>query len=185
MRLYRCFPKAPGARRGRPGHWSFLPRPQLHGRWDNADLHDSWYFSLSAVGAVAESFYNKSRWIPEVFLTPVDHPRAIAEFELADRELLNLDDAATLLELGVAPSQVVVQDLGVTQDLARQVFEASGERFAGLRWWSSQMPLETSVLLWGQDGEPPPGLRLLGIQNLSLEHPAVVEAAARLFRVRG
>ena len=48
MRLFRCYPRVPGARRGRPGHWSYLPRPQLHGRWDNSDLYDSWYFSRSA-----------------------------------------------------------------------------------------------------------------------------------------
>lgn len=185
MRLFRCFPRTPGARRSRPGHWSFVPQPQLHGRWDNADLFDSWYFSRSAVGAVAESFYSKSRWIPEVFLAPTGHPRAIAEFELTGRELLDLDDAETLMGLGVSPSQVVVQDLGVTQDLARRVFETRGELFAGLSWWSSQMPSETSVLLWGQGGEPPPGLSLIGIQNLSVEHPAVIEAASRLYRVLG
>lgn len=185
MRLYRCYPRVPGARRGRPGHWSFVPTPQLHGRWDNADLYDSWYFSLSAVGAVAESFYNKNRWIPEVFLTPAGHARAIAEFAFDGPELLDLDDAATLLELGVSPSQVVVQDLGVTQNLARRVFEEWGDRYAGLRWWSSQMPSETSVLLWGDDGRPPEGLRLMGSQQLGVEHPAVVEAAARLYRVLG
>lgn len=185
MRLFRCFPKTPGARKGRPGHWAYVPRPQFHGRWDNTDLYDSWYFSRSAVGAVAESFYSKRRWIPEMFLTPTGHPRAIAEFEFTGREPLDLDDAATLLRLGVAPSQVVVQDLGVTQDLARRIFEASGDRFAGLSWWSSQMPSETSVLLWGRDGAPPPGLKLIGVQNLSVEHPAVVEAAGSLYRVLG
>ena len=157
----------------------------MHGRWDNADLFDSWYFSLSPLGAVAESFYNKSKWIPEVFLTPTGHPRAIAEFEFSGQELLDLDDAATLMDLEISPSQVVVQDLGVTQSLARQIFESRGENIAGLRWWSSQMPSETSALLWGQDGDPPEGLRLVGIQNLSVEHPAVVEAAARLYRVLG
>ncbi len=159
----------------------------MHGRWDNSDLYDSWYFSRSQVGAVAESFYSKSRWIPEVFLTPQGHPRAIAEFELSqdEPELLDLDDAETLLELDIAPSRVVVHDLGVTQTLARRIFETSGEQFSGLSWWSSQMPSETSVVLWGSEGEPPPGIRLVGIQNLSVEHPAVIEAAAKLFRVRG
>lgn len=185
MRLFRCYPRVPGARRGRPGHWSYVPSPQLHGRWDNPDLYDSWYFSLSPVGAVAESFYNKSRWIPEVFLTPLGHPRAIAEFEASAPRLLDLDDAGTLLDLGVAPSRIVVQDLSFTQNLAREIFEARGGEVDGLSWWSSQMPSEISAILWAQEQQPPPGLKLVGIQNLSIDHPAVVEAAARLYRVLG
>lgn len=185
MRLFRCYPRTPGARRGRPGHWAYLPSPQLHGRWDNTESYDSWYFSRTAVGAVAESFYNKHRWIPEVFLTATGHPRAIAEFEFDGGEILDLDDARTLLELEVSPSQVVVQDLGFTQALAQQIFETHGASHAGLSWWSSQMPSEASVMLWGQQGDPPSGLRLIGIQNLNVEHPAVVEAAARLFRPLG
>lgn len=185
LRLYRCYPRVPGARKGRPGHWSYIPRPQLHGRWDNADLYDSWYFSRSAVGAVAESFYNKRQWIPEVFLTPTGAPRAIAELSYAGGPLLDLDDAQTLLDLEVRPSSIVVQDLGSTQALARRAFEDRPEGCGGLSWWSSQLPSETSVMLWGEDGVPPDGLKLLGIQSLSIEHPAVVEAAARLFRPLG
>lgn len=185
MRLFRCYPRLPGARKGRPGHWSYLPRPQLHGRWDNAELYDSWYFSRSAVGAVAESFYSKRQWIPEVFLTPEGHPRAIAEFELPHAELVDFDDAATLLRLGLAPSQVVVPNLRLTQGIGRDVFLAESDEHAGLSWWSSQLPSETSVLIWGQDGVPPRGLRLVGIQSLSVEHPAVIEAASRLYRVLG
>lgn len=196
LRLFRCYPRLPAARRGKPGHWSYLPRPQFHGRWDNADLYDSWYFSRTAVGAVAESFYNKRRWIPEVFLTPTGTPRAVAEFRFAGGTLLDLDDASTLVELDVRPSEVVVQDLGTTQALARRIFESRGghtdelrgERggvLRGLTWWSSQMPSETSVLLWGENGVPPSGLVLVGIQALSVEHPAVVEAASRLFRPLG
>lgn len=186
MRLYRCYPRVPGARRGKPGHWSYLPRPQLHGRWDNADLYDSWYLSRSAVGAIAESFYNKQRWIPEVFLTPAGHSRAMAVFEFDDdRPLLDLDDAEVLSRLGVKPSQVVVQDLSTTQQIARRVHEAAAREYAGMSWWSSQLPSQTSVMLWAADAAPPEGLRLVGIEPLSVEHPAVIEAAAQLYRVLG
>lgn len=186
MRLYRCYPRVPGARRGKPGHWSFLPRPQTHGRWDNADLYDSWYLSCSAIGAVAESFYNKQRWIPEVFLTPAGHSRAIAIFEYdEDRTLLNLDDAEVLSTLTIRPSQVVVPDLKTTQDIARRVHTLAAGDHSGISWWSSQLPTESSVLLWGADGAPPGGLKLVGIEPLSVEHPAVIEAATRLYRVLG
>lgn len=186
MRLFRCYPRTPGARRGKPGHWSFLPRPQLHGRCDNADLYDSWYFSRSAVGAIAESFYNKQRWIPEVFLTPAGHARAVAEFELdADAQLLDLDDAEVLARQGVKPSQVVVQDLSVTQPIARRLFASAAPGYAGLSWWSSQLPAETSVMLWGENGTPPAPVRLVGIEALGVNHPAVIEAASRLYRVLG
>lgn len=184
MRLYRCYPRVPGARAGRPGHWSYLPRPQSHGRWDNADLYDSWYFSCSAVGAVAESFYNKQRWIPEVFLTPAGHARALARFDFDEETpLLDLDDASVLGRLGIRPSRVVIQDPGATQELARTVFEEDDGHHSGLSWWSSQLPSETSVLLWGSDGKPPSGLRLVGIEQLSVEHPAVIDAASRLYRM--
>lgn len=185
MRLFRCYPRVPGARKGRPGHWAYLPRPQLHGRWDNAELYDSWYFSRSAVGAVAESFYSKRQWIPEVFLTPTGQPRAVAEFELPDVALVDLDDAATLLRLGLAPSQVVVPDLRRTQRIGRDIFLSDSAEHAGISWWSSQLPSETSVLIWGEGGAPPPGLRLVGIQSLSTEHPAVIEAAGKLYRMLG
>lgn len=190
LRLFRCYPRVTGARTGKPGHWSYLPRPQFHGRWDNADLYDSWYFSRTAVGAIAESFYNKRQWIPEVFLTPREEPRAIAEFRYSGPPLIDLDDAATLVELGVKPSEIVVQDIGTTQLIARRIFEneasrPDGLRTGGLSWWSSQMPSETSTLLWGADGVPPEGLTLVGIQALSVSHPAVVEAAAKLFRPLG
>lgn len=185
LRLFRCYPRVPGARRGKPGHWSYLPRPQFHGRWDNADLYDSWYFSRTAVGAIAESFYNKRQWIPEVFLTPTGAPRIVAEFRYSGKPLLDLDDASTLGELGVRPSEVVVHDLGTTQALAKRIYDSRFADLGGISWWSSQMPSETSVLLWGEDGAPPLGLELVGIQPLSTEHPAVVEAATRLFRVLG
>ena len=186
MRLYRCYPRVPGARRGKPGHWSFLPRPQLHGRWDNADLYDSWYLSRSAVGAIAESFYNKQRWIPEVFLTPAGQPRALAIFELdEDRTLLDLDDARVLTKLEVRPSQIVVQDIGTTQNIAREFYANTAGTHSGVSWWSSQLPAETSVMLWGVDGAVPTGLKLVGIEQLSESHPAVIEAASRLYRVLG
>lgn len=111
----------------------------------------------------------------------------IAEFIYDGPALLDLDDAGTLLELGVRPSQIVVQNLDATQTLARRIFESrDGERTqGGLVWWSSQLPSENSVLLWGQDGVPPSGLKLVGIQPLTVSHPAVVEAAARLYRELG
>lgn len=191
LQLFRCYPRVPGARKGKPGHWSYVPAPQMHGRWDNSDLYDSWYFSRTAIGAVAESFYNKRQWIPEVFLTPAGKPRAIAEFRYSGPAPLNLDDAQTLVDLGVRPSEVVVQDLGKTQSLARRIFERHGEGGAadtaagGIEWWSSQLSSEVSVLLWGSDGQPPAGLELVGIQALSVDHPAVVEAASRLYRTLG
>lgn len=193
LKLFRCYPRIPGARRGKPGHWSYVPSPQLHGRWDNTELYDSWYFSRSAVGALAESFYNKRQWIPEVFLTPQNEPRVIAEFTF-DGELLDLDSAETLMAIGIRPSAVVVQDLGVTQGIARHIYEnkiagngpPDAEREPrGLTWWSSQMPSETSVVLWGHDGAVPAGLTFVGIQPLSIEHPAVIEAASRLYRILG
>lgn len=186
MRLYRCYPRIPGARQGKPGHWSYLPRPQTHGRWDNADLYDSWYLSRSAVGAVAESFYNKQRWIPEVFLTPAGHSRALAIFEFdEDRHLLDLDDAEVLAKLAIRPSQVVVPDLVTTQGIAKRIYSQNSSDRSGISWWSSQLPSASSVLLWGAGGVPPEGLKLVGIEPLSIEHPAVIEAAARLYRVLG
>lgn len=163
-----------------------MPRPQLHGRWDNSELYDSWYLSCSAVGAVAESFYNKQRWVPEVFLTPAGHSRSLAVFEFEEPlPLVNLDDAEALQTLKIRPSQVVVQDLAKTQRIARTIHAQYSTTRAGISWWSSQLPSETSVLLWGNDGVPPVGLKLVGLEALSVDHPAVIDAASKLYRVLG
>lgn len=98
---------------------------------------------------------------------------------------MNLDDAEVLVSLGIRPSQVVVPELSTTQGIARRIHAEASADYAGISWWSSQLPSESSVLLWGAGGMPPKDLKLVGIEPLSIEHPAVVDAASRLYRVLG
>ena len=99
--------------------------------------------------------------------------------------LVNLDDAEALQTLKIRPSQVVVQDLAKTQRIARTIHAQYSTTRAGISWWSSQLPSETSVLLWGNDGVPPVGLKLVGLEALSVDHPAVIDAASKQYRVLG
>lgn len=185
MLLYRVFPHSPSAAAGSPGHSGYLHRPQVNGRWDNPSLYDTWYFSKSPEGAIAESFGNLATWSAEMFLTPFmpGGRRALGVYSVPDDlSILDLDDARNLLELGMRPSQVVARNLAYTQSRAAEIFDArglSGRRWAGLSWWSFHRPTLTNVALWATLTEPAP-LTPVEVTPLTLSTPSVVEAARML-----
>lgn len=186
MLAYRCYPKDHNAKVGEPGHWSYLPRPQMTGRWDNAASYDSWYLATTEIGAIAESFYSKASWRPETFLTRIGQPRVLAAFEVHDSlELVDLDDPATLTKFSMIPSQVVRQNLPVTQAAALQIFNETrtdAVPAAGLSWWSSQLPAEDVLMLWAEPEARPP-MSLVEEFDLGVEMDQVKEAADRLRRL--
>ena len=104
--------------------------------------------------------------------------RALGRYELAERaSVLDLDDAVTLRELGLRPSEVVSPDRTVTQRWARAIVDK--RRWVGVRWWSYYDPRWYSYGLWDRRH-----LTVTGVEPLSLEHPAVVAAATVLQRPR-
>jgi hypothetical protein len=116
----------------------YVPTPQGHGRIDNPEHYVVLYVSDDPAGAIGEAFGNHSRWTPELLLGPPVLPksvRALATYELARPEaILDLDDAASLLDRALKPSRVVTSNRSVTQRWALAIYDEG--RWAGIRWWS-------------------------------------------------
>lgn len=189
MLLYRVVPYDPTAKKAAPGHPEYLHRPQGAGRWDNPAEYDVWYFSTTPSGAIAESFGNLGEWTEDMFDVPFlpSGRRALAIFSVPDDlRLLNLDDAATLLEVGLRPTQVVTRNPAHTQAFAARIYRTptagGARRWQGIQWWSFHRPHWTNVALWAPLGSPTPAT-LQGVDDLSLHHQAVTDAAASLSRV--
>ena len=183
MLLYRVYANATGAVPGGPGSAQYLHHPQGTGRWDNPNLYDTWYLSTSPEGALAETFGNLPEWSAAMFEVPYfpGGRRALATFSVPDDlSILNLDDAQTLLERGMRPTQVVIRNPSYTQAQAATAFgqrNAAGVRaWAGISWWSYHRPFLTNVALWSSPTTPA-RLTLVNEDRLSLITPAVVEAA--------
>jgi len=157
-----------------------VPSPPGRGRIDAPGLYDVLYLSDAAAGAVAEGFGRLTPWSELMLRVPAmpGAVRVVARYELADgARVLDLDDVASLVDLGIRPSDVVTRDRTVTQSWARKAY-ARG-RWAGVRWWSYYDPRWYAYGLWDRRD-----LVVVGVEQLSMEHPAVVEAATVLRRPR-
>lgn len=179
--LYRVLPYLASARAGTPGHPSYAPRSTGRNRVDNPGLYEVLYLGDSAAGAVAEAFGNLRTWDAGLFRGIPSLPgslRALVTYELDDAAAVrDMDDARTLLDLALRPSQVVTRDRAVTQAWAAQIFEQRS--YVGVRWWSYYDPRWGSFGIWNTAD-----LRVAGADILdSLDHPAITEAADILCRV--
>jgi len=105
-------------------------------------------------------------------------PLALCRYRLARRAaLVDLDDPAMLVALGLRPSAVATRARERTQAQARRLYSERPDA-AGLRWWS---PVESSwinVTLFQDRAEP---LLSAGpLRELGPGDPAVAEAVAVL-----
>jgi hypothetical protein len=174
--LYRVFPHLPGAGDGEPGHALYVHPDQGRGRWDNPSLYRAVYVASSPSAAIGETFAHLSSWTPGMLPVPTlpGASRSLASY-LFDEEahpLLSLDDAKTLLERGLRPTDVVVRNRPRTQRIAREI-HAEG-RWAGLTWWSMHRPQWTLHVLWRLDA-----LVVQRIEHLA-GHPGLIDAAGLL-----
>jgi hypothetical protein len=149
---------------------------------DNPEHYRVRYFAATPAGAVAESFGTLTRWAPAMFAFPGLGPaaaRALGMYEVPDdTPILELDDARALLDRRLRPTQVVTRNQPVTRTWALRIFrEPRG--WAGVRWWSYYRPEWPIVGLWRDEG-----LRVRAAEPLSLDHPAVDEAARELAKER-
>jgi hypothetical protein len=180
MLLYRVLPYLPRARRGHPFHPLFVPPSVGSNRVDNPELYDALYAGDAAAGAVAEAFGWRPVWAEGMLRGPRTEPasvQALVEYDADDDRfsVCDLDDAARLVTLALRPSQVVTRDRQVTQAWAARLFGEGA--FAGVRWWSYYDPQWGSLGLWDVSA-----LRVRQVTPLTLDHPAVVEAAGVLSR---
>jgi hypothetical protein len=170
----------PRAPEGQPGHPLYVPRPQGQGRVDNPEHYLVLYLSDSAAGAVGEAFGNFAIWTDELFKGPPVLPksqRVLAIYDMeSDLSILDLDDAAVLLRLGLRPSEVVSRDRQSTQAWALRIHQEGS--WVGVKWWSRWEPTWATYALW----DPTP-LRVLDVMGLSRSHLAVEQASKILNRV--
>jgi hypothetical protein len=149
------------------------------GRTDNPEHYRTLYLSDGAGGACAEAFHYRPVWDERMLADSPSLPgsiQALGTYTLAPRSTVcDLDDAARLVEMGLRPSQVVTRDRQVTQAWALRVFDQ--RRWAGIRWWSYHDPHWGSHGIWAVED-----LQVENVEALTLDHPAVAEAAEVLNR---
>lgn len=177
-RLYRVFPWLEKVATEQPGHALFVPAVQGAGRIDNPDRYGVLYAADSPAGAVAESFGNHSAWTPELFRIPAlpGARRALATLGSEHVAVVDLDDARTLLDRALRPSDVVTLDRPRTQAWSLAVFKEN--KWDGIRWWSRHDPDRGSFGLWNLAN-----LSVVEVVALDLDHPAVIDAAQSLRRL--
>ena len=178
MTLYRCFAWDADAEPAAPDGPLWFPREyQGEGRHDNPDLFGCLYLADRPVSCVVEQLARfRGQRLTAALLRRRHLPLALAELTLPpDAGLVDLDDPAVLRRERLRPSIVATRDRAVTQPQARALYEAHPE-VAGLRWWSTYESQWMNVTIFDRAARR---LRVAAVRALSLEDPAVVEAAQR------
>lgn len=173
------FPWDPAAEPGERFSAEYVPTAQGSGRFDLPE-QPVWYLSESPVHAVSEMLQAfRSRPFKPGMLRRFDRGLALVEVHLPDdvaSGIIDLDDPATLLKLGLLPSALASDDRLLTQSIAERVY-ASGA--AGLRWWSRLSGDWHAVVLF-LDRAPVERLEIDTPELLTPSHPAVVSACHHL-----
>ncbi|HEX9833917.1 MAG TPA: RES domain-containing protein [Mycobacterium sp.] len=182
MLVYRVFPYLETAPLGEPGHPLYEHRPQRGGRADHPDYY-VWYVARQSEAACGEAFGNLSRWVASMFDFPAvpGARKTLGEYELPDDlRICDLDDPHRLVELGLRPTQIVTRNLAVTSEWAHRIWSQRSpaiddRKWQAVQWWSFHRPTWTVIASW----ERP---KLVELEDLNLDHPAVVAAAKSLNR---
>jgi hypothetical protein len=174
--LHRCF--AWDERAGDDGRDGPLWFPRVYqgeGRHDNPDRYGCLYLSLSPLSTVIEQLARfRGQRLQRSLLRRRGLPLALADLELDDDvELVDLDDPVVLRREKLRPSRVATRDRRITQPQALAIHDRH-RRAAGLRWWSTYEAMWTNVTLFDRAARQ---VRVRSVRALSVEDPAVVEAA--------
>ena len=176
MILYRCFAWDERAAGAGPDSPLWFPRVyQGEGRHDNPDRFGCLYLSTSALSTIVEQLarFRGQRLLPSL-LRRRGLPLALAGLEVDDdAELIDLDDPVVLRRERLRPSRVATRDRQLTQPQALALHERYPAA-AGLRWWSTYESTWINVTLFERAA---PRLALRSIRALTIDDPAVVEAA--------
>ncbi len=176
MILYRCFASDERAREMEPDGPLWFPRVyQGEGRHDKPDVYGCLYLSDHALSTLVEQLarFRGQRLLPSL-LRRRGLPLALAQLELDDRaSLIDLDDPAVLKRQRLRPSRVATRQRSTTQPQAR-LLHARHPAAAGLQWWSTYESLWMNVTLFDRAASR---LRLVSVRPLTIDDPAVVEAA--------
>jgi hypothetical protein len=173
--LYRVFPYLPAARARQPGHPLYVHPGQGKGRWDNPAWYLAWYMAHESTSAVGEAFADISTWREAMFAFPQisGSRRALGVYRLPDDlPYVDLDDAQTLVDRGMRPSQVVERNRPYTQGKALEIYQE--KRWNAIRWWSFHRPQWRVWCLWDIDPV------CEDVERLDVSHAAVRDAAGIL-----
>jgi hypothetical protein len=159
------------------------------GRFDNPHRYAALYAATTEQAAVGETFANSSTWLAEEVTRPKEgRPRCLVslDLDLDATRLLDLDDAHTLVDLGLRPSDVARRNRDHTQEIAQSIWMGRPETdIRGLRW-RSYWRVEWEVLMAWSDGLRPPWFpfaTVTAVEELRMDLPAVVLAADVLPRL--
>jgi hypothetical protein len=174
--FYRCFAWDERARETEPDGPLWFPRPyQGEGRHDNPDLYGCLYLSDGALSTLVEQLarFRGQRLLPSL-LRRRGLPLALAQLELDDRAtLIDLDDPIVLRRERLRPSRVATRQRSTTQPQARRLYDRHPAA-AGLAWWSTYESTWMNVTVFDRAA---PRLRLASVRRLTIDDPAVTEAA--------
>ena len=181
--LYRAFTYREGAAFDEPGGALYIP-PQGRGRVDNPEHYRAYYATQQPAAAVAEVLGARESGAiqPESLRgSPLlaGSVLALATVQIPPRATLcDLDDPRELIARDLRPSRVITREYRVSQQWALAIFkERRTPRWIGVSWWSFYESSWTSVAVW-----TPSALKLLDVQPLTLDHPAVRDAVRVLRR---
>jgi hypothetical protein len=156
-----------------------IPRQrQGSGRHDNPDFYTALYVAREPVSAVAEFLQAFRGQTIGAGAFDRSDGRAMTLATLADEALpalVDLDDPATLVQIGRRPSAIATGVRATTQRMALDRFENDA---AGLSWWSTLEASWTNVTLF--DVRLPAMLEVVEIDRLHVAHAVVIAAAERL-----
>jgi hypothetical protein len=174
--LWRVLPWDPSAKPRDRGGPLYIPRVfQGQGRHDNRARYGCLYASIDARAAVAEILAQfRGEPLTEGLLDIESTRLAAVPLHLADdTKLIDLDEPRVLGRERLRPSVVATHDRVATQSYAERLFDTHPDA-AGVRWWSTIESSWINVTLFDR------GLRRARAgtpEPLTLDHPAVVEAA--------
>jgi hypothetical protein len=172
---YRCFAWNERARADQPDSPLWFPRVfQGDGRHDNPDVYGCLYLTDRESSGVVEQLARfRGQRLTEPMLIRRRLPLALAAIELPDAaELIDLDDPVVLRRRRLRPSRVATRDRSVTQPQALAAYRET--EAVGIRWWSIFESLWANYTIFDRAGAT---LAVQDVRMLSLEDPAVVEAA--------
>jgi hypothetical protein len=156
-----------------------VPRDrQGGGRHDDPERYTALYLARERVSAVAEAIqvFRGQELSAEALVRPDGARRSIATIDdSAIPTLVDLDDPRELVARRLRPSSVASGIRRVTQRIAGDAYDSGA---VGLAWWSTLEASWTNVTLFDERLASRPAV--LEAEPLTLDHPAVVEAAERL-----
>lgn len=176
MILHRCFAWNRAAATDAADGALWFPRVfQGEGRHDNPDVYGCLYLADRPVSCIVEQIAAfRGQRMTAALLRRRGLPLALAEIELDPQAtLIDLDDPAVLRRERLRPSVVATAQRRITQPQALALHARHADA-AGLRWWSRWEALWVNVTVFDRAA---PSLALKTVRALTLEDPALLEAA--------